>query len=43
MPTPGHTVELVPGDPHGSDASVFRLNEVVHAPEGMVAQVITAF
>jgi len=43
MPTPGHTVELVPADPQGSDASVCVLNEVVHAPEGMVAQVITGF
>jgi hypothetical protein len=33
----------LPADPQGSDASVYLLNEVVHAPEGMVAQVITPF
>ena len=43
LPTPGHKVVLVPATPPGSDASVLVLNEIVHAPEGMVAQVITPF
>ena len=41
LPTPGHKVELVPDTNQGSDPTVFVLNEVVHPPEGMVAQVIT--
>jgi len=41
LPTPGHKVELVPDTNRGSDPTVFVLNEVVHPPEGMVAQVIT--
>lgn len=43
LPTPGHKVELVPATPPGSDASVLVLTEIVHSPEGMVAQVITPF
>ena len=43
LPTPGHKVELVPASPQGSDATVLVLNETVHPPEGMVAQVITPF
>ena len=43
MPTPGHTVELVPAEPQGSDPTVYVLTEVVHAPDGMVAQVITPY
>ena len=43
LPTPGHKVELVPDTKQGSDSTVFVLNEVVHPPEGMVAQVITPY
>jgi len=43
LPTPAHKVELVPAASQGTDASVFVLNEVVHPPEGMVAQVITPY
>jgi hypothetical protein len=43
LPTPAHTVELVPAGPQGSDPHVYVLNEMVHAPEGMVAQVITPY
>jgi hypothetical protein len=43
LPTPGHKVELVPATPQGSDATVLVLNELLHAPEGVVAQVITPF
>jgi hypothetical protein len=43
LPTPGHKVELVPDPKQDSDPTVFVLNEVVHPPEGMVAQVITPY
>jgi hypothetical protein len=43
LPTPAHKLELVPATPQGADASVFVLNEVVHPPEGMIAQVITPY
>ena len=43
LPTPGHKVELVPDTKQGSDPAVFVLKEVVHPPEGMVAQVITPY
>ena len=43
LPTPGHKVELVPATDQGSDKGVLVLNEVIHAPEGMVAQVITPY
>lgn len=43
LPTPGHKVELVPDPKQGSDPTVFVLNEVVHPPQGMVAQVITPY
>ena len=43
LPTPGHKVELVPDTKQGSDPTVFVLNEVVHPPVGMVAQVITPY
>ena len=43
LPTPGHKVELVPATDQGSDKTVLVLNETLHAPEGMVAQVITPY
>jgi hypothetical protein len=43
LPTPGHKVELVPATDKGGDKTVLVLNEVIHAPEGMVAQVITPY
>jgi hypothetical protein len=43
LPTPGHKVELVPATDQGSDKTVLVLNEVVHAPAGMVAEVITPY
>src|SRR5215472_10509353 len=43
LPTPGHKVELVPDAKRDSGSSVFVLDEVVHPPEGMVAQVITPY
>lgn len=43
LPTPGHKVELVPDANPGSGSSVLVLDEVVHPPEGMVAQVITPY
>jgi hypothetical protein len=43
LPTPGHKVELVPATDQGSDKAMLVLNEVIHAPEGMVAQVITPY
>jgi hypothetical protein len=43
LPTPGHKVELVRDSKQGSDPTVFVVNEVVHPPEGMVAQVITPY
>lgn len=43
LPTPGHKVELVPDPKQASEPTVFVLDEVVHPPEGMVAQVITPY
>lgn len=43
LPTPGHRVEILPDTKQGGDPSVFVLNEVVHPPEGVVAQVITPY
>ena len=43
LPTPGHKVELAPDPKQGTDTTVFVLNEVVHPPEEMVAQVITPY
>jgi hypothetical protein len=43
MPTPAHIVELIPAETQGRDPSVYVLNEVVHAPDAMVTQVITPF
>ena len=43
LPTPGHTVELVPAADQGNDKMVLVLNELIHAPGGLVAQVITPY
>src|SRR5215469_9919531 len=43
LPTPGHKVELVPARDQGKAKTVLVLNQVIHAPEGMVAQVITPY
>ena len=43
LPTPGHKVELVPAVDQGNDKTVLVLNELIHAPGGLVAQVITPY